>query len=257
MLEHRDQIREAFVECVTIRIALLVETGMNAVEQRVRCLVGDDVMRQAREYGGPGRVILILGKHREIAEQQGFLGGAVIGILVAQGMRINAQPANEFAPPLFGRTLLRSLPSWRPQGHPAERALEVADGGHRDRIDHLLVELRIAFGRCQSILGKEIWIVEIDRRIDDVAGRIDTDYLDVFPNRSGRQRPSVGPTLPRNANNDFLDGCRLRPLRKTGIEGEYAEPARTWNLDVRRQHALPLTTTASIVFDTAPDVKYR
>ena len=62
-------------------------------------------------------------------------------------MRIDTQSSNEFALPLFGRTIFRSLPSGRPQGDPAEGALEVADGGHCNRINHLLVELRIALGR--------------------------------------------------------------------------------------------------------------
>src|SRR5712664_576595 len=147
MLEHRNKIGEAFMERMNVRIAWLVETGMNAVEQRVRCLVSDDVVRQARKYSGPWFFVFRLGHHREITKQQGPLERAVIGILIAQGMRIYTQSANEFAPPLFGRTILRSLPSGHPQGDPAERALKMADGGHRNRVNHLLVELRIALGR--------------------------------------------------------------------------------------------------------------
>jgi hypothetical protein len=91
------------------------------------------------------------------------------------------------------------------QGNAAQRTLEVADGSHRDRIDHLLVELRIALGRRQAVLSEKIWIVEIDRRIGHVACGIDIDHLDVLAHRPQRQPPTVRPSLPRHTDHDFLN----------------------------------------------------
>ena len=43
----------------------------------------------------------------------------------------------------------------RPERAAAERLLEMADRRHRDRIDHLLMKLRVAFGRGPAILCQQ------------------------------------------------------------------------------------------------------
>ncbi len=49
VLEERDDVGERLVEGVHVGVGRLVEARMHAVEQRVRGLVRDDVVRQAGE----------------------------------------------------------------------------------------------------------------------------------------------------------------------------------------------------------------
>ena len=93
VLEQRDDVGERLVEGEHILIHRLVEARVHAVEQRVRGLVRDDVVRQASEYGRAGRVPAVFRRGLEIAEQQRLLLRAVIGVLLAQRVRIDAQPA--------------------------------------------------------------------------------------------------------------------------------------------------------------------
>jgi hypothetical protein len=51
----------------------------------------------------------------------------------------------------------------------AQRALEVLDHLHDDRVDHLLVEPRIRFGWVQAPLDQDRRLIEVDRRVIDVA----------------------------------------------------------------------------------------
>ncbi|TMQ12066.1 MAG: hypothetical protein E6J91_21555 [Deltaproteobacteria bacterium] len=118
---------------------------VHPIEQRMDGLVGDDVVRQAREdpatrevRGCIGSGCVALGS-REIAEQQSLLRGAVERVGLAECVRIDPQPVDE----LVARAL--ALPAVRcPDRHTPERPLEVVDRGRRDRVDHLLVELRTA-----------------------------------------------------------------------------------------------------------------
>jgi hypothetical protein len=60
-----------------------------------------------------------------------------------------------------------------PERFSAQCKLEVANGRHGDRIDHLLVKLRVTFGWCQSIFGQQIARIEIDRRVETMPSRVD------------------------------------------------------------------------------------
>ena len=60
MLEQGDDVGERLVEGVDIGIARLVEARMHAVEQRVRHLVRDDVVREAGEHRVARRVVGVL-----------------------------------------------------------------------------------------------------------------------------------------------------------------------------------------------------
>ncbi len=74
----------------------------------------------------------------------------------------------------------------------AERPLEVLDRGHRDGVDHLLVELRVRLRGRQAVLRQQVRMVEIDRVVEDAAGRIDVDDLDVFADRARLEVVSQG-----------------------------------------------------------------
>ena len=96
MLEQRDDVGEGLVEGEHVGVARLDEAPVHAVEQRVRRLVRDDVVREAGEdecrragccAGSAGA--------REVAEQQRLLLRAVVGVGLAQGVRVDAQPPDD------------------------------------------------------------------------------------------------------------------------------------------------------------------
>ena len=95
VLEERHDVGERLMECVDVRVGRLVEARVDAVEQRVRHLVRDDVVRQAREDERPRGVVGVLRRDREIAEQQRLLLRAVVGVAVAERVRVDAQPPHE------------------------------------------------------------------------------------------------------------------------------------------------------------------
>ena len=163
-------------------------------------LMGDDVMGKAGEDGGAWRVVPVLGRHREIAEQQGLLGRAVIGVAGAQGVRIDAQPADELVVIGAGDHVIG------PE-HPApERFFEPVNCRHRDRIDHLLVELGVGLRGLKPVLGQKVLAVQIDRLVEHAARGVEVDDLDVFPDRTvGKDGGAVIVAFPRNVDGDFID----------------------------------------------------
>jgi hypothetical protein len=212
MLKQRNEVGESLVKGLHVRIARLGEARMNAVEQGVRDLVRHDVVRQAGEHRVARRIVGVLAEHGKIAEQQRLLVGTVIGVLIAQRMRIDPQPADELTLPLAGRALAGRDAARRPQRDATERPLELADRGHRDGVDHLLMELRIPLRRTQTVLREHVRVVEVHRRIDHAARRIDVDHLDVFTRRAGLQ------VLPRQPDRDLVNRNGLQPQREAGIE---------------------------------------
>ncbi len=91
MLKDRDEIGKAFVEAEDVRPARLAKMGAQTVEQRMRDLVRDDVVRQTGEndaawQGPPVRV-----RHgAEVAKAQ-FAGRLVVErVLTLEGMRQDA-----------------------------------------------------------------------------------------------------------------------------------------------------------------------
>ena len=56
---------------------------------------------------------------------------------------------------------------------------------HGHRVHHLLVELRIAFGRGGAILGQQVHAIEVDRLVPAAAGRVDIEHHDEVPHLLG------------------------------------------------------------------------
>ena len=207
VLEQRDDIGEGLVKGRYIRVRGILEAAMQAVEQGVGHLVGDDVAGQAGKHhaaawGGGGRRRGGL----EVAEQQRHLVGAVVGVLGAQRVGVDPQPAHavglvvRLALPAGARDLARS-----PEHAPAQGLLEVPDGLHRHRVDHLLVEGRVAFGGWPAILGQQLRLVQVHRVVEAVGRRVDVDDLEVFAHRSGFE------FLPGDVDDGLvdLDGVQL------------------------------------------------
>ena len=109
VLEQRDDVGERLVEGEHVGVARLDEAAVHAVEQRVRRLVRDDVVRQAGE--DQRRPACSSGRRppaREVAEQQRLLLRAVVGVRLAQRVRIDAQPLDERRRPDSRRCSSRS-----------------------------------------------------------------------------------------------------------------------------------------------------
>ena len=62
MLHQGDDVGERFVQREHVGVGRLVEAAVHAVEDGVRRLVGDDVVRQARVDAAAGHVIAGIGR---------------------------------------------------------------------------------------------------------------------------------------------------------------------------------------------------
>ena len=221
MLEQRNDVGECLVERRHIRIGRFLETPVQPVEQRMRHFVGDDVAGQAGEDRRAWRRgVAITAVCREIAEQQRLLVRAVIGVVGSQRVRIDAQ-ARHF----IGLEPLVAAPDGvfavvgRPQRAAAERPLEMADRGHGDGINHLLVKLRIALRRRQTTLGEKGLVVQVDRVIDPVRGRIDIHDFEIFANRTRPQRlGGSGLVIPGNRQRRLMHRNGIEALGHRRIE---------------------------------------
>ena len=149
MLHQRDDVGKRFVKSEHIRIGRLIEARMHAVKDRVGGLVRDDVVRQTRVHRAASDVVArIVGGRVEIAEEQPNFLRAVIGIGLTQRVRMDGQLTYEFAVV----EMVLGIAGGAPEHRSAQRLLDMADSLHRDRIDHLVVERWIAFGRLASVL---------------------------------------------------------------------------------------------------------
>ncbi len=220
MLEQRDDVGERLVEGRHVRVRGLLEAAVQAVQQRMRHLVGNDVARQAREHHRARRRRIAFTRFgREVSEQQRLLVRAVIGVAGPQRMRIDAQTLH------LDDLVLSGHAARRPQRGPAERLLEMADRRHADGIDHLLVELRIAFGRRPSVLRQQELVVQIDGLVDLVRRRVDVDDLEILADRPGPQRRRLA-VVPRHGQRRLVDRLGGEVLRDAGIEGVDAQASR-------------------------------
>ena len=160
VLEQRDQVGEGLVERERVRIARVEQGRVDAVEDRVRRLVGHDVLGQAREHGAAGIDASRIGvRGREVAEEQRLALRIVERVLLPQRVRVDAQLTD-----IDG--CVGALHVRRPQHAAPEGVLEVLDRPHRHRVHHLLVELRVGFGRREPALGEQGAIVEVDGLVE-------------------------------------------------------------------------------------------
>jgi hypothetical protein len=95
VLKHRHDVGEGLVKGEDVDVHRLIESGVNAVQECVCRFMSDNVVRQAGEDERPWSVVGVLYPDRKIAEQQCLLVGAVVGVPVAQGVRVDTQPPNK------------------------------------------------------------------------------------------------------------------------------------------------------------------
>ena len=142
MLEQRDNVGESFMERRHVEIGPLRVAGMQAVQERMGRLVRDDVMRDDVENHRAAHYRAAAVGGREIAEQERNLLGIVVGVRIPERMRIDPEPRH-VAVIGQGASVLRTTTG--PERLAAERSLEALDRPHRNRIGHLLMELRTGF----------------------------------------------------------------------------------------------------------------
>ncbi|OPZ88025.1 MAG: hypothetical protein BWY76_00161 [bacterium ADurb.Bin429] len=150
MLEEGHQVGNGFVQRQHVDIRWLHKARVQAIHQRMGGLVSDNIVREAgerraarqRQAGGDMR-------GGKVAEEERFLLWAVIRISLAQGMWVDSQVVDKLAVLLLGISAIRG-----PEQPASQRLFEVEDGGAGNGINHLLVELRIALGGRQAVLGK-------------------------------------------------------------------------------------------------------
>ena len=92
MLEQRDDISERFMERRHVEIGPLGIAWMQPVEQGVRRLVRNDVMRDCAEDDGAAHHRAATVGSREIAKEQRDLLWIIIGVRFPQRVRIDSEP---------------------------------------------------------------------------------------------------------------------------------------------------------------------
>ena len=184
VLEQRDDVGERLVEGEHVGVGGLAKPAMQAIEQRVRRLVRDDVVRKARRTRDPGKSAPA--SHRGAGNSR----TAAPSCPGCSRRWPRAGRADRCAG--AARTIVGSAPrrrrrsaGRRPQGQASERALEVFDRPHRDRVDHLLMELRVGFRRRAARPATRRWgWLRSTRRVAAPARRIDVDDLEILADRT-------------------------------------------------------------------------
>src|SRR2546423_6717838 len=126
----------------------------------MRRFVRDDVMRKTGENNSAGKLhARRRARSRKITEDERLAVRTVESVRAAKRVRINAQPRLERFP--FSCALVFIAPG--PKNSSPERALEIADGCHRHRVDKLLMKLRITFVGIEPDSAEDVRIVQVDR----------------------------------------------------------------------------------------------
>ena len=94
---------------------------------------------------------------------------------------------------------------------------------HGDRVDHLLMELRVELGGRQTLAGEDESFIEVDGRVKTAARRVVVDDLEVSPYRpdhSGRvQAGNTGWIIfPRYGEDQFVEFGRVMCRGNTRID---------------------------------------
>ena len=143
------------MEAEHVGLNRLVELRPQPVEQRVRRLVRDDVVRQRREHQTTWyRVASRLLAGAKVSERQAVVVAIVVGVLFRERERPDAQAQGVAAP---GRQAAS------PGDVAPECAAERRIGQAADGVDHLKVELTVVRRGRQSILQQQVGMIEIQR----------------------------------------------------------------------------------------------
>ena len=104
VLKRRDEIGKAFVKAEHVRAGRLGEMRAQAVEQRVGYFVRDDIVGEAGENDAARqRAATNIFRRWEISEAELTRRPVVVGVLVLEGVRPDAQPARGWSRPRHAR----------------------------------------------------------------------------------------------------------------------------------------------------------
>jgi len=235
VLQEGDDIGERFMEGVDIRVGGFGEVDMHPVQNGVGHFMSDDVVGETGKDHATGIGVSGVGVFGgEVAKEDRPFLRRVVGVPGAEGMRVEAETLDKliaqiadlfpgFYPGSFlsePGILAGRIPG--AQGRPEEGATQgifkVPDRLHGDGIDHLLMELRVAFGAGKTIAGEEVGMVQVDREIGAIGGGVDIHDFEVFAHGSGLQI-----LFKEKRNRDFVERDRFHPGGEAGIKGEDPE----------------------------------
>ena len=221
------------------------EVAVHPVEQGVGGLVGDDVERQAGEDRAPGQVPAAVGPlGGEVAEQQGLARRVVVGVRLPQGVRVDRGAGGRTRPSAGRSGLISRSASSRGRcgahrARPAQGPLELA-----------IVFIATAYTICwwnrgspsetgHPVLGQQVRVVQVDRRVEAPARRVVVDHLQVLADRARAGAVAVG-EVPGEREHDRLGPQGVQVGGEQGVEREDPEPA-VWGV---RPELIGVQTTA-------------
>ena len=209
VLEHATMSAKASWNARTSRLVASLEPAVQAVKQRMRRLVRDDVVRDRGEHDAAGQHAPAPPRTRRNSREEAPAG---------PGCSRRSRPAERADRSAgAGRSpRVTNLPSVidaprRPKRNAAERLLEMLDGLHRDRVDHLLMELRVCLRWAQARSAREVRVIEVDRGVAAATRGVDVDDFDIFADRAWFEV-----LFPANAQGAFIDADRFEPRSRHG-----------------------------------------
>ena len=152
--EQRDQVGKTLVERGHVDVGRIEKRRAQAIEQRMRCLVSDDVVAERRAdetalQREPRRLLV----RAEVAEREVAGFAAVAGVGAAEAERPHDEP--QWTAIGRRRRRPRDVP---PEGAPECRVGKAADGVH-----HLQVEAAVGRRGRQAAREEQVRIVEVER----------------------------------------------------------------------------------------------
>src|SRR5262245_6860394 len=172
VLEQSDNVREGLVKRQHVRVSGFHEMLVETIEQRMSRLVRNDVVGETGKDHPTGELAggsILDG--RKVAEEERPPLPAVVSICHPKRMWVDAQPLDV--------TFILSI-ALRPERLPSERALETVHRSHDHGIDHLLVKLRVPFGRREAVLSQHACVIEVYWCVKAPAWRIEINNFHVF-----------------------------------------------------------------------------
>src|SRR5207253_3710380 len=176
VLKQRDDVRESFVKSGRVRTSVFEKILSLPVNERVRCFVDDNVVRQTREDGLTWQVVTgVCLAGREVAEYYRSQVLRIKGICLLHRVGKHSQAS-----------LVRIAGATESPARLAPKCeFESSNRFAGDGINHLLMKPGIRFARIETATQHHLGIVKIDRVVINIIAAIVIDYLNVFADRTG------------------------------------------------------------------------
>src|SRR5678815_2423613 len=186
------------MECVAVDVCILHEARPKPIQERVRCFMHDDVVRETGVDQLPRYIAarFSLGCRKLSEGQSNFLVVVVgVGFLHSMG---------EYREGLLFRGAFGAEPNLS-----AQRTIKVAQHVADNRVNHLLVELRVPVAGFDSAVSDDVRMLQINRRMQGFSLETLIDHPHATPDGAGLQR------FKGNAKNQVIAAAPAKP----GMEG--------------------------------------